>query len=138
MPTAVIYGVTGQDGSYLTELLLNKNYRVFGVSRRSSHDNTNRIKHLIGNERLILKEGDVTDMGSVCGTLRDAFSAYPAGVVEVYNLAAQSHVKTSFDQPGYTWDVTAKGCLNILEAIKNVFFRMHSDVRFYQASSSEM
>jgi len=130
MKTAIIYGVTGQDGSHLADLLLEKEYNVYGVSRRVSTDNTTRIKHLENNDRFKLLEGDITDQSSVLNTLN-----YHGHVDEVYNLAAQSHVAVSFKQPGLTWDITGKGCLNILQGL--IDLKM-INTRFYQASSSEM
>jgi GDPmannose 4,6-dehydratase len=127
---AIITGITGQDGSYLADLLLEKNYEVIGVTRRTSSDNAQRIKHILNHPNLKLVEGDVTDMSSVLRILSDN-----ADVDEIYNLAAQSHVGTSFKQPSLTWDVTAKGCLDILESL--ICFGMYK-VKFYQASSSEM
>ena len=127
---AIITGITGQDGSHLTDLLLEKDYEVIGVIRRTSGDNTQRIKHILNHPNLKLVEGDVTDMSSILRILADNVD-----VDEIYNLAAQSHVATSFKQPGLTWDVTARGCLNILESL--IAFGMYN-VRFYQASSSEM
>ena len=125
---AVVFGITGQDGSYLAELLLNKNYDVVGVTRRVSTGNTGRIAHLMDCPHLRLVEGDLTDYSSI---LRIIEEYQPQ---EVYNLAAMSHVGTSFDQPLLSFDVTGKGCLNILEVL-----REHSPhTRFYQASSSEM
>tara|TARA_R110002020_G_scaffold133090_3_gene297015 strand:+ start:2016 stop:3041 length:1026 start_codon:yes stop_codon:yes gene_type:complete len=125
---AVVFGITGQDGSYLAELLLDKNYDVVGVTRRVSTGNTGRIAHLMDCPRLRLVEGDLTDYSSI---LRIIEEYQPQ---EVYNLAAMSHVGTSFDQPLLSFDVTGKGCLNILEVL-----REHSPhTRFYQASSSEM
>jgi len=128
--TAVITGITGQDGAYLSQLLLSKNYKVIGIIRRSSVDTTIRLKTLgvLSNPNFILAEGDVTDIYS----LQSIISKYQPD--EVYNLAAQSHVHTSFEQPAYTWAVNAQGCLNLLEAIRS--FSPHS--RFYQASTSEM
>jgi GDPmannose 4,6-dehydratase len=126
---AIIFGVTGQDGSHLADLLISKNYEVVGVARRSSVDTTERIKHLAGEERFELVQGDITDVSSVMNILSSNNE-----VDEVYNLAAQSHVGVSFKQPGLTWDITGKGVLNILQAI--VDLRLHC--RFYQASSSEM
>lgn len=126
---AIIFGVTGQDGSHLADLLLEKNYTVIGVSRRCSVDNTGRIKHLLNSHGFNLVQGDITDVFSVMSILRDN-----EDVDEIYNLAAQSHVKVSFSQPALTWDITGKGCLNILQSI--VDLDLHS--RFYQASSSEM
>jgi GDPmannose 4,6-dehydratase len=125
---AIVFGITGQDGSYLAELLLGKNYNVIGVTRRVSTGNTGRIAHLMDCPHLRLVEGDLTDYSSI---LRIIEEYEPK---EVYNLAAMSHVGTSFDQPLLSFDVTGKGCLNILEVL-----REHSSyARFYQASSSEM
>jgi GDPmannose 4,6-dehydratase len=126
---AIITGVTGQDGSHLADLLLEKNYQVVGVARRCSVDTTERIKHLSSNKNLKLVDGDITDVSSVMNILKDN-----EDVDEVYNLAAQSHVATSFKQPATTWDVTGKGCLNILQAIVDLQIK----TKFYQASSSEM
>ena len=130
MKTAIIFGVTGQDGSYLTDLLLSKDYEVVGVARRSSVDMTERLGQNIKNKNFTLVEGDITDAFCVS----DIINKFEPD--EVYNLAAQSHVGTSFKQPTLTWDVTGGGCLNILEAIR-VSPRVN-DIRFYQASSSEM
>jgi len=126
---AIIFGVTGQDGSHLAELLLEKNYDVVGVVRRSSVDTTGRVKHLLRFPEFNLTEGDITDASSVYGVLRDN-----GDVDEIYNLAAQSHVGISFKQPGLTWDITGKGCLNILQGMVDLDVKG----RFYQASSSEM
>ena len=128
MKKAIIYGITGQDGFYLTQELLRHNYEVIGVARRSSVDNTARLNSFSTNKNFKIIEGDITDGLSIVNTIK----TYQPD--EIYNLAAQSHVATSFNQPGLTWDVTAKGCLNILEAIRNV----KPDTKFYQASSSEM
>lgn len=128
---AVITGVTGQDGSYLSELLLNKDYFVVGVARRTSSENTQRISHLLDNKKFILVEGDVTDITS----MRNILLEYVPD--EVYNLAAQSHVGTSFKQPEYTWNATANGCMNILNILKDMY-KMGDSPKFYQASSSEM
>lgn len=130
MKTAIIFGVTGQDGSHLADLLLEKNYQVTGVTRRTSTDNTTRISHILNNENFKLASGDITDTSSVLNILRQH-----GEVDEVYNLAAQSHVAVSFNQPGLTWDITGKGCLNILQSL--VDLQMIGS-RFYQASSSEM
>jgi GDPmannose 4,6-dehydratase len=127
---AIIFGITGQDGSHLADLLLEKNYEVIGVARRSSTDNTQRIKHILNHNRFKLIEGDITDASSVVNVLNNYDH-----VDEVYNLAAQSHVATSFKQPGLTWDITGKGCINILQSIVDL---NKFDTRFYQASSSEM
>jgi len=126
---AIIFGVTGQDGSHLAELLLEKRYDVVGVARRSSVDTTERIKHLLDAPHFNLVSGDITDVSSVYGILRNN-----GDVDEVYNLAAQSHVGVSFKQPGLTWDITGKGCLNILQGIVD----LEIGCKFYQASSSEM
>ena len=125
---AIIFGVTGQDGSYLAELLLEKDYSVVGVARRSSTDNTERLPHLLGNKNFLFKEGDITDAFCVSNFITEYRPQ------EIYNLAAQSHVGTSFKQASLTWDITAKGCLNILEAI----IAIDSNIKLYQASSSEM
>jgi GDPmannose 4,6-dehydratase len=130
MKTAIIFGVTGQDGSHLSDLLLEKNYQLTGVTRRTSTDNTTRISHILNNENFKLASGDITDASSVLNILREH-----GEVDEVYNLAAQSHVAVSFNQPGLTWDITGKGCLNILQSL--VDLQMIGS-RFYQASSSEM
>lgn len=134
---ALILGITGQTGSYLAELLHGKGYIVHGIMRRSSSFNTGRIDHLYSDPhanggRLYLHFGDLLDPLSIRRTLSEV---YPD---EVYNLAAQSHVKVSFDQPVYTAETVAIGALNILEAVRDYAAHDHRDVRFYQASSSEM
>ena len=130
MKKAIIFGVTGQDGSHLADLLLLKEYSVLGVARRTSTDNTGRIKHLQTNPNFQLIQGDITDSHSIIRILSEHVD-----VDEIYNLAAQSHVAVSFKQPALTWDITGKGCLNILQSI--VDLKM-DNVKFYQASSSEM
>ena len=130
MKKAIIYGVTGQDGSYLAELLLSKGYTVYGVTRRTSSDNTTRIKLLSNQKQFHLVQGDVTDSFNIYRLLNEVQPD------EIYNLAAQSHVGTSFHQPELTWAVTGQGCMNILEAIRTS--SLANRVRFYQASSSEM
>jgi GDPmannose 4,6-dehydratase len=130
MKIAIIFGVTGQDGSYLADLLLSKNYKVVGVARRSSVDTTERIGEQMKHRNFLLVEGDITDGFCVA----DIINKHEPD--EVYNLAAQSHVGTSFKQPTLTWDVTGAGCLNILEAIRVCPRKEH--IKFYQASSSEM
>ncbi len=130
MKKAIIFGVTGQDGSHLADLLLDKNYEVIGVNRRSSTDNTQRIQHILDNEHFRLVEGDITDSYSVFNIFKDNRT-----VDEIYNLAAQSHVGTSFKQPALTWDITGKGCINILQSIIDLDM---THIKFYQASSSEM
>ena len=129
MKKAIIFGITGQDGSHLTDLLLAKGYHVIGVSRRSSTDNTQRIKHVLSHVRFELVQGDITDAHSIANILLKY-----ADVDEIYNLAAQSHVAVSFKQPALTWDITGKGCLNILQSMVD----LKINARFYQASSSEM
>lgn len=137
MKVALITGITGQDGSYLAELLLSKGYEVHGTVRRSSQFNTRRIDHLAPyrqepNARLYLHYADLSD-----GTgMRRLLSRCRPD--EVYNLAAQSHVKVSFDQPEYTADVVATGTLRLLEALRDYSETSGIGVRFYQAGSSEM
>ena len=130
MKKAIIFGVTGQDGSHLADLLLLKEYSVLGVARRTSTDNTGRIKHLQTNPNFQLVQGDITDSHSIIRILSEHVD-----VDEIYNLAAQSHVAVSFKQPALTWDITGKGCLNILQSIVDLKMKK---TRFYQASSSEM
>ena len=132
---ALITGITGQDGSYLAELLLSKNYDVHGVVRRSSTFNTSRIDHIyqdphVGNNRLRLHFGDLTDAQNLTNLVLDIEPD------EIYNLGAQSHVRVSFDQPVYTLQATGAGALNVLEAARQLNKRR--EVRIYQASSSEM
>jgi GDPmannose 4,6-dehydratase len=126
MPTALITGITGQDGSYLAELLLSKGYRVIGVARRSSTVTYERIEHLLDDISVV--QGDLHDQGSLLALLEEYEPT------EVYNLAAQSFVPTSWNQPALTGDITALGVTRMLEAIRFVNPR----IRFYQASSSEM
>jgi GDPmannose 4,6-dehydratase len=126
MKKALITGMTGQDGSYLAELLLEKGYTVYGMVRRSSFQRFERIQHILNQLHLI--EGDLTDQSS----LDDAIKIIAPD--EVYNLAAQSFVPTSWNQPGLTADVTGTGVTRLLEAIR----KHKSDTRFYQASTSEM
>src|SRR5512147_190518 len=126
MPTALITGITGQDGSYLAELLLSKGYRVVGMARRASTVTYERIQHLLDD--IVVIQGDLTDQGS----LLSMFEQY--GPTEVYNLAAQSFVPTSWNQPALTGEITALGVTRMLEAIRFV----NPKIRFYQASSSEM
>jgi GDPmannose 4,6-dehydratase len=134
---ALITGITGQDGSYLAELLLSKGYEVHGVVRRASSFNTDRIDHLYqdpheSGARLFLHYGDLADGTGLRRLLEKVLPD------EVYNLGAQSHVRVSFDEPEYTADVDAIGTLRLLEAIRDYRERTGHDVRFYQASSSEM
>lgn len=128
MKKALITGITGQDGSYLAEFLLEKGYEVHGITRRASISNTGRIDHLMG--RITLHDGDLTDSSSLIRII---------GMVkpdEIYNLAAQSHVQVSFDVPEYSGDVDALGVLRILEAIR--ILGLTSKTKFYQASTSEL
>ncbi|KNC49661.1 GDP-mannose 4,6 dehydratase [Thecamonas trahens ATCC 50062] len=134
-PVALITGITGQDGSYLTELLLDKGYTVHGIIRRSSSFNTGRIEHLYedphrDSRRLVLHYGDMTDTTNLLSIVQIAKPD------EVYNLAAQSHVKVSFELPEYTADVDAVGVLRILDAIRAA--NLGKQVKFYQASTSEL
>jgi GDPmannose 4,6-dehydratase len=126
MPTALITGITGQDGSYLAELLLSKGYRVIGVARRSSTVTNERISHLLDDITTV--QGDLHDQGSLLALMEEYEPT------EVYNLAAQSFVPTSWNQPALTGDITAIGVTRILEAVRFV----NPKIRFYQASSSEM
>jgi GDPmannose 4,6-dehydratase len=133
MKRALITGITGQDGSYLVELLLSKGYEVHGIIRRASTFNTERIDHLyqdphINGVKLFLHYGDIADSTNLIRLL------YRIEPDEIYHLAAQSHVRVSFDIPEYTGDVTALGTIRILEAIRETGLK----TRFYQASSSEM
>ena len=133
MPKAFITGITGQDGSYLAEFLLEKGYEVYGLIRRSSSFNTSRIDHLYRDPhdldaKLHLMYGDLSDGGNLSAIINDIKPD------EVYNLGAQSHVRVSFDQPVYTVNVDALGTLRILEAIRMA----GKTIKFYQAASSEM
>ena len=132
---ALIFGITGQDGSYLSEILLKKNYIVNGVKRRSSSINTSRLDHIYQdphekNYRLRLHYGDVTDSTSVSSIIKKTKPD------EIYNLAAQSHVAVSFEVPEYTANADALGALRILEAIK--FHKLEKKTKFYQAGTSEL
>jgi len=134
---ALITGITGQDGSYLAQLLLARGYEVHGIIRRSSSFNTARLDHIYQDPhrtgaRLLLHYGDLGDAGSLAATLRKVSPD------EVYHLGAQSHVRVSFDQPIYTVDIGALGTLRLLEAIREYQQHSGNSVRYYQASSSEM
>jgi len=134
-PVALITGITGQDGSYLAELLLDKGYEVHGIKRRASQFNTDRIDHLYEDPheedvQLFLHYGDLTDSSNL---IRIVQETQPD---EIYNLAAQSHVQVSFDSPEYTADVDAVGTLRLLEAIR--ILELEDKTRFYQASTSEL
>jgi len=136
---ALITGITGQDGSYLAELLLAKNYVVYGLVRRHSSINTKRIDHLYRNSNLRLVYGDMTDQTSLFNLFNTIFSENKETEferLEVYNLAAQSHVKVSFEVPEYTGQTDALGVLRLLEVIRNSQYR--DKIRFYQASTSEL
>ena len=134
---AIVTGITGQDGSYLAELLLEKNYKVFGIMRRSSNINTLRIEHLFHHEDLYLRYGDLTDSIYFSNILNEIDKKFnEIEVIEIYNLAAMSHVKISFELPEYTANVDGLGVLRILESIRN--FRLKDKCKFYQASTSEL
>ena len=135
MKKALITGITGQDGSYLAELLLKKGYEVHGIKRRTSLINTQRIDHLYQdphekNVKLILHHGDLTDSTSLIRIIQEVQPD------EIYNLAAQSHVAVSFEEPEYTANSDALGALRILEAIR--ILNLKNKTKFYQASTSEM
>lgn len=132
---ALLTGVTGQDGAYLAEFLLNKGYIVHGIKRRASLLNTDRINHLYQDphekdQRFFLHYGDLTDSSNL---IRIIQQVQPD---EIYNLAAQSHVQVSFETPEYTANTDALGCLRILEAIR--ILGLENKTRFYQASTSEL
>ena len=134
---ALITGITGQDGSYLAELLLDKGYEVHGIIRRTSTFNTDRIDHVYVDlhseeAKLFLHYGDLTD-GTMLRRILEQVQPH-----EVYNLGAQSHVRVSFDSPEYTADAVGMGTLRILEAVRDYQQRTGQEVRFYQAGSSEM
>jgi GDPmannose 4,6-dehydratase len=126
--TALITGITGQDGSYLAELLLEKDYEVHGIIRRSSVFTTQRIENIMNNSKLILHHGDMTDSSNLGRLIRNINPA------EVYNLAAQSHVAVSFEIPEYTAEVDGIGTIRLLDAIK----ASNPEIKFYQASTSEL
>lgn len=128
MPIALVTGITGQDGSYLAELLLKKNYTVHGIIRRNSTFTSERIDHLLDDSRLKLHHGDLNDSSNIFSLVQ---ACKPD---EIYHLGAQSHVGVSFEVPEYTGDVSGLGTLRILNAIKSI----NKDIRFYNASTSEM
>lgn len=135
MKKALITGITGQDGSYLAEFLLNKGYEVHGIKRRASSFNTERLDHIfqdphVENQRLFLHYGDLSDSSNLIRLMAEIEPD------EVYNLAAQSHVAVSFESPEYTADVDGIGALRLLEAIR--FLKLEKKTRFYQASTSEL
>lgn len=135
MKKALITGITGQDGAYLAEFLLNKGYEVHGIKRRSSLFNTDRIDHLYQGphqkgRKFVLHYGDLSDAGNLIRIMQEVQPD------EVYNLAAQSHVQVSFESPEYTANVDALGTLRLLEAIR--MLGLEKKTRFYQASTSEL
>jgi len=135
MKTALITGITGQDGAYLAELLLQKGYEVHGIKRRSSSFNTQRLEHLyqdphVEDQRFFLHYGDLTDATNLIRIIQDTQPD------EIYNLGAQSHVAVSFETPEYTADTNAMGTLRLLEAIR--ILKLQEKTRFYQASTSEL
>jgi GDPmannose 4,6-dehydratase len=135
MKIAIITGITGQDGSYLSELLLSKDYEVWGLLRRSSTNNVSRIEHII--DKLNLVYGDMTDKSSLQNIFNEAIKDKEnIDVIEVYNLAAMSDVKISFDNPEYCIDTNGKGTLYLLDIIQ--FSKYKDLIRFYQASTSEL
>jgi GDPmannose 4,6-dehydratase len=137
MKIALITGITGQDGSYLTELLLDKGYVIYGIIRRSSDINTKRIDHLYDNPNLCLRYGDLTDSCNIINIINEIKVKYEnLERLEIYNLGAMSHVKVSFEMPEYTANTDGIGVLRILEAIR--FLGLQDRVRFYQASTSEL
>lgn len=130
MKRALITGITGQDGSYLAEFLLEKGYEVHGIVRRASISNTGRIDHLLRKNLITLHDGDLSDSSSIIKIIKEVEPD------EIYNLAAQSHVGTSFDAAEYTGDIDALGVLRILEAVH--ILKLESKCRIYQASTSEL
>jgi GDPmannose 4,6-dehydratase len=133
---SLITGISGQDGSYLSELLLEKGYKVWGIIRRSSLFNLSRLDSIRNNPNLTLVYGDMTDSSNLMKILNNIKKEIGGNILEIYNLAAQSHVGISFEIPEYTADATGIGVLKLLEAIKNN--DMIKQVKFYQASTSEI
>lgn len=137
MKVALVTGITGQDGSYLAELLLDKEYHVWGTCRRASNFNTQRIEHLYDHERLTIRYGDMTESSNLLQLLYQIKDTYTEmDRLEVYNLAAMSHVKVSFELPEYTAEADGVGVLKLLEAIRSA--GLERKTRFYQASTSEL
>jgi GDPmannose 4,6-dehydratase len=138
MKVAFVTGITGQDGSYLSEFLLEKDYFVWGLIRRSSNLNTQRIDHLYCNKKLILRYGDLSDSTNLVSILEEIKNTYKEDLelLEVYNLGAMSHVKVSFEMPDYTGNIDALGVLRLLDAIRGS--NLMDKTRFYQASTSEL
>ena len=138
MKVALITGITGQDGSYMAEFLLEKEYKVWGIVRRASDINTHRIDHLYQNPNLIIKYGDMTDGSNLLHLLYQIKETYDESLerLEIYNLAAMSHVKVSFEMPEYSVEADGVGVLKLLEAIRSSGYQ--DKIRFYQASTSEL
>jgi len=138
MKVALITGITGQDGSYMAEFLLEKEYKVWGIIRRASDINTHRIDHLYYNKNLTIKYGDITDGSNLLHLLYQIKETYGEELerLEVYNLAAMSHVKVSFEMPEYSAEADGVGVLKLLEAIRSS--GIQNKIRFYQASTSEL
>ena len=137
MKIALITGITGQDGSYLAELLLEKEYHVWGIVRRASDINTHRIDHLYHNKNLITKYGDMTDGSNLLHIMYEIKETYlDLDKLEIYNLAAMSHVKVSFEMPEYSVEADGVGVLKLLEAIRSS--GLMNKCKFYQASTSEL
>ena len=138
MKLAFITGITGQDGSYLTELLLEKEYKIFGIVRRTSLlYNYTRLDHI--RDKIELRYGDMTDNSGLCNYLFNIISNNPDfEVLEIYNLAAQSHVKVSFEIPEYTANVDGTGVMRLLEIIRSLPIEIQKKIKFYQAGTSEM
>ena len=134
---ALVTGITGQDGSYLAEILLDKGYDVWGIIRRASNINTSRIEHIF--DKLILRYGDLTDSSNLLLILAEISTKYVSNldVLEIYNLAAMSHVKVSFEMPEYTSNVDGTGTLRLLEAMRSCSIP-NEKIKFYQASTSEL
>ncbi len=136
MKLALITGITGQDGSYLAELLLNKGYIIYGIIRRASDINTKRIDHIYDNVNLNLRYGDLTDSCNIINIINEIKNKHNFERLEIYNLAAMSHVKVSFDMPEYTANTDGIGVLRLLESIR--LSGIENKIRFYQASTSEL
>lgn len=134
---AIIFGITGQIGSYLLDKLLSEDFYIYGVARRTSSPNLHRIKHNLNNENFELLSGDITDPHSLIHIFNKVYlNAENNSPIYIFNMAAQSFVSASFEQPSLTWDITAKGVLNILETIRK--FGDFERIKFLQMSSSEM
>ena len=137
MKLAFITGITGQDGSYLAEFLLEKNYKIYGIQRRTSLFNTSRIDHIRHN--ITMRYGDMSDGAAMTNYINDIVSQNPNfEVFEIYNLAAQSHVKISFEIPEYTADIDGIGVMRLLEIIRSQPKEIREKIKFYQAGTSEL